>query len=76
MAVFIVASHAADVYFAIQMRQVGSHVGRAAQHGSNARYLVDRHRRFRRNALNLAVKIAVQHYIADNGNFKLLYFFC
>ena len=66
--VLIVARHAAHKHLALQMRQVGRNVRRAAQHRinlGNSRY---RHRCLRRNALHLALKIAVQHDVANDSN--------
>lgn len=56
---------------AIEMRQIGRHIGGTAQHGLHGVHLINRYGRFRRNAFHLAVYIPIDHDIADNGNAQL-----
>ena len=74
--IFVITGYAAHEHLAFQMSQICGHVGRATQHGFDAIDFRHRHGCFRGDALHLAMKISIQHHIADNGNAHIFNLLC
>ena len=66
--IFIVADEAGQEDVAVEISQIRGYVGSPAQDGRHVIDFIDRHRRFRRNAFDLAEHIAVDHDVTDDGN--------
>ncbi len=68
----VVADHAQHAYLGAQRGGVARHVGGAAEAFVAALDLHHRHRRFRRDALDIAKPIAVEHHVARHQDARLI----